>query len=174
MEPGLANISFSPMDSALPTISSRSRCRRLEEAGNDLGVTAVGGIDAYFLTLTHARIAAFPAEQIEHPPVYEKTERAVQSSLCRRACRQVESRRAEAEKNRVTSVSSRNQASYSEPPGMTTTSPGPQTCCAEAELHHPESSSQCGWIPDPLVPLVAAQRRRHSLLHAPESHPANV
>ena len=45
---------------------------------------------------------------------------------------------------------------------------------AEAELHHPESSSQCGWIPDPLVPLVAAQRRRHSLQHAPESHPANV
>jgi hypothetical protein len=134
-------------------------------------ITAVGGIDAYFLTLTHARIAAFPAEQIEHPPVYEKTERAVQSSLCRRACRQVESRRAEAEKNRVTSVSSRNQASYSEPPGMTTTSPGPQTCCAEAELHHPESSSQCEWIPDL---LVAAQRRRHSLLHAPESHPANT
>jgi hypothetical protein len=61
-------------------------------------VTAVGGIDAYFLTLTHAHNAALPAEQIEHPPVYEKTERAVQSSLCRRACRQVESRRAEAEK----------------------------------------------------------------------------
>jgi hypothetical protein len=80
--------------------------------------------------LTHARIATFPAEQIEHPPVYEKTERAVQSSLCRRACRQVESRRAEAEKNRVTSVSSRNQASYSEPSGMTTTSPGPQTRCS--------------------------------------------
>jgi hypothetical protein len=37
-------------------------------------VTAVGGIDAYFLTLTHAHNAALPAEQIEHPPVYEKTE----------------------------------------------------------------------------------------------------
>jgi hypothetical protein len=59
-------------------------------------VTAVGRIDAYFLTLTHARIAALPAEQIEHPPVYEKTERAVQSSLCRRVCRRVGSRCAEA------------------------------------------------------------------------------
>jgi hypothetical protein len=75
MELGLANISnFSPMDGALQTISSRSRCRRLEEAGNDLGGYRLGGIDAYFLTLTHAHNAALPAEQIEHPPVYEKTE----------------------------------------------------------------------------------------------------
>ena len=29
-------------------------------------------------------------------------------------------------------------------------------------------------VRDPLVPLVAAQRWRHSLLHAPESHTANA
>jgi hypothetical protein len=29
-------------------------------------------------------------------------------------------------------------------------------------------------VPNPLVPLVAAQRWRHSLLHAPESHTANA
>jgi hypothetical protein len=139
-------------------------------------ITAVGGIDAYFLTLTHARIAAFPAEQIEHPPVYEKTERAVQSSLCRRACRQVESRRAEAEKNRVTSVFLRGTKPRipNLPDDHDIARAADPLFGAEAELDHPEPSSQCGWIPDPLVPLVAAQRRRHSLLHAPESHPANA
>ena len=35
-------------------------------------------------------------------------------------------------------------------------------------------SSDCGKFATPLFPLVAAQRWRHSLLHAPESHTANA
>jgi hypothetical protein len=83
MEPDPRSISnFSPMDAARFKRSLRGHAvigsRRPETIW---AVTAVGGIDAYFLTLTHARIAALPAEQIEHPPVYEKTKRAVQPSL---------------------------------------------------------------------------------------------
>src|SRR5262249_2371304 len=37
-----------------------------------------------------------------------------------------------------------------------------------------QKSSDCGKFATPLVPLVAAQRWRHSLLHAPESHTANA
>jgi hypothetical protein len=92
MEPGPAGISnFSPMDGAsdlqwtvLQTISSRSRCdRRFEEAGSDLRGHRRAGIGTYFLKMTHACIAALPAEQIEHAPCLarEKTERAVQPSL---------------------------------------------------------------------------------------------
>jgi hypothetical protein len=148
------------------------RSKRLETIW---AVTAVGGIDAYFLTLTHAHNAALPAEQIEHPPVYEKTERAVLSSLCRWVCRRVGSRCAEARRNRspryLRGTKPRAPNLHEDHDVARAADP---LFGAEVELHHPESSSRCGWIPDPLVPLVAAQRRRHSLLHAPESHPANA
>jgi hypothetical protein len=60
-------------------------------------VTAVGGIDAYFLTLTHAHNAALPAEQIEHPPVYMRRRSELFSvRYVGGFCRRVESRCVEA------------------------------------------------------------------------------
>jgi len=42
------------------------------------------------------------------------------------------------------------------------------------ELCLPNGLVRLRRVPNPLVPLVAAQRWRHSLLHAPESHTANA
>src|SRR5262245_57877600 len=53
----------------LPKIGSRSPCDRpLEEAGRDWRSHRRAGIGAYFLKMTHARIAARTAEQIERAP----------------------------------------------------------------------------------------------------------
>jgi hypothetical protein len=108
------------MDGVLQTISSA--VVRSKRPVTFWAVTAVGGIDTYFLNMTHARSAALPAEQIGH-------------------CHALR-----------TSRSDYDVALGADP-----------LFGAEAELHHPESSShQSSWVPDPLVPLVAAQRRRHS------------
>jgi hypothetical protein len=69
MEFSPADISnFSPMDGASDD-QFESRCdHRLEEAGSDLRGHRRAGTGVYFLRMTRARIAALPAEQIEHAP----------------------------------------------------------------------------------------------------------
>ena len=53
-----------------------------------------------FFQMTALASRRSPRSKLNMPPVCEKTERPVQPSSCRRVCRQVESRRAEARKNR--------------------------------------------------------------------------
>jgi hypothetical protein len=52
----------------LPEISSSPPCDRRKEAGSDWRSHRRAGIGACFLKMTHTRIAALPAEQIEHAP----------------------------------------------------------------------------------------------------------
>jgi hypothetical protein len=58
--------------------------------------------------------------------------------------------------------------------GGTSLPRGAQTLMECEEGLSPPGIARSRRVPDPLVPLVAAQRWRHSLLHAPESHTANA